>query len=721
MPSDSWTSDQAYEPYIGRWSRLVAPWFLRWLPACPGAGWCDVGCGTGALARAIVDGERPRSVLGVDPSPAYLAAARGPGLGVAVGTATALPTRDAAFDRVVSALVLNFVPRPDAALAEMRRVTRAGGWVGGYVWDYAEGMQLIRRFWDAATALDPAATELDEARRFPLCRPEPLRTLFATGGLSDVDVEEIVVRTRFADFDDLWGPFLGGQGPAPGYCVALPAERRDALRERLRGTLPTASDGSITLTARAWAVRGRVPDPGPAERGAAVLRTAAALAISYAGSVDDRRVAPGADAVTALQGFDEALPEVGVDAERTLRLLHEVGGPATVASTGARYFGFVTGGTYPVALGSAWLAGAWDQNAALPVMSPVAARLHEVVRGWLVDLLRLPADTGIAFVTGATVANACGLAAGRDALLARMGWDAQADGLFGAPVFDVVVGERAHSTLSKSLGLVGLGRSRVIVVPADDQGRMRADRLPASVGPVLVCAQAGEVNTGAFDPFDEIADWAAGREGWLHVDGAFGLWARADPGRAELVAGLDRADSWATDGHKWLNVGYDCGLALVRRLPDLRRTFTTAAGYLPSADPQGAGGFEAMHHTPQSSQRARQIELWAVLRTLGRRGVAELVDRSCAVAMAIAERLRTGGLTVLNDVVLNQVLVRLVDGPTTDALIAAVQADGRIWCGPTTWDGSAAMRISVSSWRTGLDDAAVAADVILQCAERVSR
>lgn len=447
-----------------------------------------------------------------------------------------------------------------------------------------------------------------------------------------------------------------------------------------------------------------------------VLRAATSLALEYARSIDDRRVAPDAAALAGLGAFDEPLPESGTDALQTLRKLHAVGSPATVATTGRRYFGFVNGAIYPVALGSSWLASSWDQNAALPIMSPVAAKLHDVVRGWLVDVLRLPAETGVAFVSGATVANASCLAAARDALLAQLGWDAQADGLFGAPAFDVVVGERAHSTLSKSLGLVGLGRSRVTVVPADDQGRMRASLLPDIDGPVLVCAQAGEVNTGAFDPFDEIADWLAGRSGWLHVDGAFGLWALADPARSDLVRGLDRADSWATDGHKWLNVTYDCGIALVRRLADLRRTFAAAAGYLPPSEQ-----FEAMHHTPQSSQRARQIEVWSVLRTLGRRGVGDLVAGACAVATTIAERLRDGGLTILNDVVLNQVLVRLVDGPTTEALITEVQSDGRVWCGPTRWDGATAMRISVSSWKTDLDDATFAADVILDCASRLRR
>jgi glutamate/tyrosine decarboxylase-like PLP-dependent enzyme len=457
-----------------------------------------------------------------------------------------------------------------------------------------------------------------------------------------------------------------------------------------------------------------VESPSDAGTDDDLLQAAAAAALDYAASVDDRRVTPDAEASAALAAFDEPLPQAGAGALTTLRLLDEVGSPATVASTGRRYFGFVMGATLPVALGSSWLVSAWDQNGALPVMSPVAAKLHDVVRDWLVELLGLPAGTEVAFVTGATVANASCLAAARDALLARLGWDVQADGLFGAPEIDVVIGERAHSTLSKSLGLVGLGRRRVTVVPADGEGRLRADLLPDVEGPVLVCAQAGEVNTGAFDPFDDIADWLAERSGWLHVDAAFGLWALADPSRSHLVAGLDRADSWATDAHKWLNVTYDCGIAFVRQPGDLRRTFATTAGYLPPD-----AGFEAMHHMPHSSQRARQVEVWSVLRTLGRQGVAELVTDACDAATTIAQRLRAGGLTILNEVVLNQVLVRLVDGPTTDALIAEVQADGRIWCGPTQWDGATAMRISVSSWKTDLDDAALAADVILDCAGRV--
>jgi glutamate/tyrosine decarboxylase-like PLP-dependent enzyme len=450
------------------------------------------------------------------------------------------------------------------------------------------------------------------------------------------------------------------------------------------------------------------------------LETAAAAALSYARTVDDRRVFPDEDSIAGLAAFGEPLTDAGHDPADTVRLLADAGGPATVASTGPSYFGFVTGGVHPAALGASWIADAWDQNAALPAMSPVATKLYDVARGWLVDVLGLPEGTGVAFVTGATVANASCLAAARDALLAAQGWDVPNEGLFGAPPLDVVVGERVHSTVSKSLSLVGLGRSRVHVVPADDQGRMRADLLPDLSGPVLLCAQAGEVNTGAFDPFEPIADWVAERNGWMHVDGAFGLWAAADPGRAGLVRGLDRADSWATDGHKWLNVTYDCGIAFVRRPEDLRRTFAASAAYLPPSDV-----FEPMHHTPQSSQRARQIEVWAVLRTLGRDGVAQLVADACDAAVLIADRLREAGFEVLNDVVLNQVLVRYVDGPTTERLMAALQSDGRVWCGATRWGGpgnsnAVAMRISVSSWKTDRAAAARAGETIVEVARALA-
>ena len=448
-----------------------------------------------------------------------------------------------------------------------------------------------------------------------------------------------------------------------------------------------------------------------------LLRTAVEYTLAYADGIDRRPAAPSPAAVAALAAFDEQLPDGPVDAATTLELLATIGGPATMGTTGGQYFGFVNGATLPVALGAAFITSAWDQNAALPVMSPVAAKLYDVSRAWLIELLGLAPSSDVAYVTGATVANASCLAAARDALLAERDWDAPSRGLFGAPPIQVVVGAQAHSTLRKSLGVVGLGSERVVTVPADDQGRMRADRLPDldhADGPILICAQAGEVNTGAFDPFTALADWAAERGAWLHVDGAFGLWALADPTRHDLVAGLTRADSLATDAHKWLNVTYDCGIAFVQREGALRRTFASVAGYLPPEE-----GFEAMHHTPQSSQRARQIEVWAALRTLGRGGVAELVQRASACADVIAQRLvEVEGFEILNEVVLNQVLVRFGDQSATSALIAEIQRDGRIWCGPTNWRGETAMRISVSSWKTELADADAAATVIVECAGR---
>ncbi len=450
-----------------------------------------------------------------------------------------------------------------------------------------------------------------------------------------------------------------------------------------------------------------------------LLRAAAAHAIAYAATIDERHATPTPEAIAALGALDGPLPDDPTDAVETIDLLARIGGAATMGSTGANYFGFVNGATYPVALGASMIVNAWDQNAALPVMSPVAAKVYDITRRWLNELLGLAEHTDVAFVTGATVANASCLAAARDALLRDAGWDVQNDGMFGAPEITVMIGEQAHSTLRKSLGLIGLGRRRVTIIPSDDQGRLRSELLPdpnSIEGPVLLCAQAGEVNTGAFDPFEPLADWVAEQgSAWLHVDGAFGLWALADPSRAELVQGLTRADSLATDAHKWLNVTYDCGIAFVTRPAALRRSFAAVAGYLPPDD-----GFEAMHHTPQSSQRARQIEVWSVLRTLGRSGIAELVQGTCDCAEAIAEDLRSCGFQVLNDVVLNQVLVRFRDSETTERLIAEIQRDGRIWCGPTQWDSGTAMRISVSSWKTNLDDARAAADVITACAVAVT-
>lgn len=445
-----------------------------------------------------------------------------------------------------------------------------------------------------------------------------------------------------------------------------------------------------------------------------LLAEAARRARRYVDGVDVRAVAPTAAALADLRRFDEPLPEYPSDPLETLTLLDEAGSPATVASTGPRYFGFVTGGTLPVALAVSWLGSAWDQNAALPVMSPVAARLHEVTRSWLVQLLGLPDSTETAYVTGATMANATALAAARDQQLARVGWDVQRDGLGGAPRLTVVVGDQVHATVLKALGLIGLGRDRVHRVPADDQGRLRADLLPRVEGPAIVCAQAGEVNSGAFDPFPEIVSWAREHDAWVHVDGAFGLWALADPARSYLVQGLSDADSWATDAHKWLNVTYDSGIVLVRQGEHLRRSFAASADYLPPDH-----GFEAMHHTPQSSQRARQIEVWAALRCLGRSGIADLVGNACRLATEVADSVGAAGLEVLNDVVLNQVLVAASTDDVTLRLIGAVQEEGTCWCGPTRWAGRVAMRVSVSGWNTSEEAADHSAAAILRCARQV--
>ena len=433
-----------------------------------------------------------------------------------------------------------------------------------------------------------------------------------------------------------------------------------------------------------------------------LLTVAAERAIHYHQTLDARPVAPAPEAVARLSALGGPLPDAPQPPGETFALLDEIGSPATVATTGGRYFGFVTGGSLPVTVAANWLAGAWDQNAALTIMSPLAAELERITLGWLLDTLGLPAESGGAFVTGATMANFTALAAARHSVLRRVGWDVEAAGLFGAPPITVIVGAEAHTTLHKALALLGLGRSRVVAVPVDGQGRMRGDALPdpATIsGPAIVCIQAGNVNTGAFDPAGEILPWAREIGAWVHVDGAFGLWAAVAPARAQLMAGFAAADSWATDAHKWLNVPYDSGLAFVRDPDALRNAMVATAAYLLTSDQR-----DPMHYTPESSRRARGVEIWAALRTLGRSGVADLVERCCRHATRFSEGLRDAGYSILNEVVLNQVLVSFGDDETTSRVIAAIQQDGTCWCGGTVWQGRAAMRISVSSWATTDED-----------------
>ena len=432
---------------------------------------------------------------------------------------------------------------------------------------------------------------------------------------------------------------------------------------------------------------------------ATLLSSAAARAQHYLDALPNRRASPSPAALDRLAGFDRPLPNAPTDPAQVLRELDEIGSPATVASAGPRYFGFVTGGSLPAALAANWLASAWDQNAGLVISSPVAARLEQVSLGWLLDLLGLPAGCAGGFVTGATMANFTALAAARHSMLARAGWNVEADGLFGAPPITVVVGAEVHTSLVKALGLLGFGRERVVRVPVDDQGRLRASELPALAGPTIVCAQAGNVNTGAFDPLAEICSAAHSAGAWVHVDGAFGLWAAVAPARAHLVAGIAEADSWATDAHKWLNVPYDSGLAFVRDAEALRAAMSVSAAYLP----QGAQR-EPAQFTPELSRRARGVEVWAALRSLGRQGLAELIERNCRQAARFAEGLRAAGYQVLNKVELNQVLVSFGSDDATRRAIAALQAEGTCWCGGTVWQGRSAMRISVSSWATTDED-----------------
>ncbi|HEU5424363.1 MAG TPA: pyridoxal-dependent decarboxylase [Nitrolancea sp.] len=419
----------------------------------------------------------------------------------------------------------------------------------------------------------------------------------------------------------------------------------------------------------------------------------------YLDGLAERPVAPSPAALDRLPGLGGSLPEEPVDPADVLALLDELGSPATVASAGPRYFGFVTGGSLPAALAANWLAGAWDQNAGLPVTSPAGTALEEIALDWLLDVLNLPPGTAGAFVTGATMANFTGLAAARHAVLAQAGWDVEAHGLFGAPPITVVVGAEVHVSLLKALALLGLGRERVLAVPTDGQGRMRADELPEISGPAIVCLQAGNVNTGAFDPAAEVCAWARGTGAWVHVDGAFGIWAAAAPSLAGLLAGVNQADSWATDAHKWLNVPYDSGLAFVRDRAALLPAMAASAAYLPEGESR-----EPMRYTPELSRRARGAEVWAALRSLGRAGLADLIERDCRYARRFAEGLSAAGYEVLNEVVLNQVLVAFGDDDATNRVMAGVQAEGTCWCGGTVWHGRAAMRISVSSWATTEDD-----------------
>ncbi|MCX6055562.1 MAG: pyridoxal-dependent decarboxylase [Chloroflexi bacterium] len=424
-----------------------------------------------------------------------------------------------------------------------------------------------------------------------------------------------------------------------------------------------------------------------------------AYAYEYMDGIFDRNIFPTDEAIEKCKGLDGPLPEAPENPKEILSLLHRLGSPATVNQLGGRYFGFVNGSSVPAALAAKWLSDVWDQNAAISTSSPVISQIETICEKWVVELLGLPLQTAAGFVSGSSIAVLCGIAAGRNELLKRQGWDVNSDGLFGALPIRVILGEQAHSTIFKALGLLGLGRSRVEMVPVDTQGRMIASKMPKVDCHCLVIAQAGNVNTGAFDPFIEICNAARSAEAWVHIDGAFGLWAAVSENRNKLTRGIELADSWSVDAHKTLNAPYDSGIILCQDRNALISTLQISSAYIHQSEKR-----DNMHYTPEMSRRARAVELWATLKALGKSGVAELVDRLCSHAEGFARLLKAEGFQILNNVVFNQVLVCCDTPELTQKTLEIVQKSGECWCGSTLWNGKPAIRISVCSWATTTSD-----------------
>ncbi|MFL6238501.1 MAG: pyridoxal phosphate-dependent decarboxylase family protein [Actinomycetes bacterium] len=450
-----------------------------------------------------------------------------------------------------------------------------------------------------------------------------------------------------------------------------------------------------------------------------LLHETADIAAEYLRRVRERPVGPHIGHAVLAKELGGELPDGPADAATVVSELAAAIEPGLVGSVGPRYFGFVIGGGVPAAVAADWLTSVWDQNAGLYAAGPGAAVVEDVAGAWLLDLLGLPGTASVGFVTGATMANFTGLAAARHTVLDRVGWNVEAEGLVGAPKVRVVVGAERHASVDVALRYLGLGANTAEIIPVDDQGRLRVDALHETLAdgrdePLIVCAQAGNVNTGSFDPIDEICAVVHEGGGWVHVDGAFGLWAAASESLRTLVAGIDRADSWATDAHKWLNVPYDCGLVFIADPAAHHAAMNLTGSYLQAGAP---GERDAYNFTPESSRRARGIPVYAALRALGRSGVASVVESCCAHARRFADALRgLDGVDVLNDVVLNQVLVRFDnDDDVTRAVVSAVQADGTCWLSGTVWQGRAAMRISVCNWSTTTDDVDQSVAAILRC------
>jgi glutamate/tyrosine decarboxylase-like PLP-dependent enzyme len=445
-----------------------------------------------------------------------------------------------------------------------------------------------------------------------------------------------------------------------------------------------------------------------------LLVDAAERGVAYRESNTERNVAPSREAVVGATEFIEPMPDEGTAERDVLAMLDDVGSPATVMMTGPRYFGFVIGGSLPVTVATNWLTTAWDQNVGMHEVTPATSTLERVAMDWMIDLFRLPAETAVSFVTGATVANFTALAAARNRVYTDIGWNVEADGLIGAPPVTVVVSEETHPTVFKSLGLLGFGRNRVVRASVDQQGRIDTKQFPKISGPTIVCTQAGNVNTGAFDPVGEICELAKPQGAWVHVDCAFGMWAAASPALSHLCSGFENADSWAADAHKWLNVPYDSGIAFVRDAAALKSAMSITAEYLMTeTEFRNPSDF-----TPELSRRARGVDVWAALKSLGRQGLAAMIDGCCSNARRFAAGFEKAGYTVLNDVVLNQVLVSFGDDAVNRKIIGEIQEEGTCWCGVTVWQEKTAMRISVCNWSTTEQDVDRSLEAIIKIANK---
>lgn len=444
-----------------------------------------------------------------------------------------------------------------------------------------------------------------------------------------------------------------------------------------------------------------------------LFEQAKSCAYHYIDSLHDNRVFPSDEAIKGLNVFDEPMPDTPSSASEIIALLSQFGSKATVTQSGGKYFGFVNGGYCPVSAAAKWISDLWDQNSALYVMSPIASKLEDICEKWIVDLLGLPSGTAAGFVSGSSTAILCALAAARNAILLKQNWDVNQDGLFGAPPVRIVMGEQAHSSVFKALSLLGLGRGRVELASVDSQGRIIPEKLPRLDSSTLLIAQAGNVNSGAFDPFDKICGIAKESDAWIHIDGAFGLWAATSKNKYPLIKGFEKADSWSVDAHKTLNAPYDCGIVLCKKRSDLVTAMQASASYI-----QYSRFRDGMLYTPEMSRRARSIELWATLKYLGKSGVGALVDELCENARYFAGILNQNGFTIVNDVVFNQVLVKCETDNLTDATLKNIQTSGGCWCGGAKWQGKPVIRISVCSWQTSHKDIDDCLKVFIECREK---